>query len=1002
MCLTLKKFIQCLFIFVCVCSVSSARADSDLNSDRTFYCSWDSQIKPDFSAGAQSWTGEYQAFAGHQGNALKITDKPVTYMPNGNFSRTRGTLSVWFNLDENQKGNTQGIFTATNFRFQMYRSKNQIFFMTGARLEGQNFKWDYSLLLHNRDVPTGKWMHLVLTWDKQSQLKQVYLNGKLVGKNTTDKFEDGPGGQPINIGLNAPGLYDELNIWSSVLTEKQIQSIFANGVPASDVTNIKASTEAESWTIEPQLVYFDYNDSIIAPGQAITLSIPFVNNTDKPMQSTFRLQVLDTWEQPVGAHEDITLSLKPFAKELLKRSYTMTRFGCYKLRITDVENPTRLREVTSFACLPEGSPPDHPFFGAHVNGTRNMPEMARRIGFTHSRVHNMTQFTWWLRLQPEPDQWNVSPGYQQYIDMGFTHYGQWFGAPYWTVKLADGTHPPAPKGYSYPTGDVPSDEQALRQYITRSIQSFPKITQWEMWNEPYVSRFWRGSPDQYFQMCRIMYQQAKSIRPDLQIFAQLPYDSPWLDRVLELGMLDYCDGVAFHNYYNSTAHPQSILVPLNKLRSRLKAYGKENIPIMNSESGIVGTTFLRGLDIPEYSPEAIKKEFRFRQAASTAVQANVVLMAAGLKARYYYFHQPVNIRKGTAYPNYSTCEITHSPLPMAISTSTLIWQLDGGSFAQALTPVQGLRVYLFNRKDGKTLAVAWCEDQARISMAVDQLMSLDMMGNPLENQHQITIADEPVYLISDRNALDVANMFAAMHLKVLVSPNVQPTTQDSAIDPPLPPMPDFQVATEVGSSKLHPIDLSAFVNMSFADPIQGDGKGGWTDEGPNNDARMMTPGNYAWFGVPFVIPGKTNLDPSVITLGGMTFSSGPKSVGPIPVNMAKVRGLFFAHAANWMSGKISEIPVTYAITYQDGSTVELPMRGGREINNWWSSPSEDEETRAIQLTHPDPITRTHASRYLRICYWENPKTSVPITSITINQTDAKMTYVLCGITAAQW
>ena len=103
-----------------------------------------------------------------------------------------------------------------------------------------------------------------------------------------------------------------------------------------------------------------------------------------------------------------------------------------------------------------------------------------------------------------------------------------------------------------------------------------------------------------------------------------------------------------------------------------------------------------------------------------------------------------------------------------------------------------------------------------------------------------------------------------------------------------------------------------------------------------------------------------------------------------------------------MSGKISEVPVTYTITYQDGSTVNLPMRGGREINNWWTSPTDKEESRAIQLTHPDPITRKHASRYLRICYWENPNTSVPITSITVNQSNAQMTYVLCGITVAQW
>tara|TARA_Y100000589_G_scaffold134416_1_gene128507 strand:- start:766 stop:3720 length:2955 start_codon:yes stop_codon:yes gene_type:complete len=983
-----------------------AIASDELHAGRIFYCSWDAALKPDMAAGAESWTGDYQSQAGHSGNALKITDTPVTYMPNGNFTREIGTLSLWFKLDKNDQADRMGIVSATNFRFQNYRKNNQAFFMTGSKLPGKNFKWDYSLLLHNRDVPFEQWIHLVLTWDSKTGQRHVYLNGVLAGKTKSNLIETGAGSQSLKLGINAPGLYDELNIWNIVLSEEQIRSIYQHGTPAVEASNAHTKNEKADWLIEPKLVYLKYSDSLVDSGQPIELKIPFVNNTSQQQKMTARLQIMDTWEQPVGAFEDITLDLAPSQKKTVKRSYTVDRYGCYKLRITDTGNPDLLKEITSFGCLPKGTPPNHPFFGAHVNGTRNMPEMARRIGFSKNRVHNMTQFTWWDRLEPQKGEWDIKANqqraYQRYLDLGFEHYGQWFGAPYWAVKKSDGTHPADPKGYAYPNGMKPSDEKAFRQYITRSIESFPQIKQWEMWNEPYVSRFFHGSPDQYFEICRMMYQQAKSVRPDLEIFAQLPYDSPWLDRVLELGILNYCDGVAFHNYYSALAHPQSIIVSVNKIRKRLKDYGKENIPLINSESGLRGTTFLRGLDIPEYSPEQLKKPFQFREAACMNIQSNVVLMSLGLQARYFYFHQPVNIQKGRAYPTYTTCEITRSPLPMAISQAALVWQLDGGKFVKALTPTDGLRVYLFARNDGKTLAVVWCEDQAKVQLTVQQMQSLDMMGNPLENQQQITISDEPVLMVSNQNAHNVINVFENMKLQVLAAPKVHAVSAESNVDPLLPPMPDFQVATEVGLSKLKPVDLSAFVNMGFADPIQGDGKGGWTDEGPNNDARMINPGSYNWFGVPFVIPGKTNLDPSVVSLGGMTFSSGPKSVGPIPVNQSKVRGLFFAHAANWMSGKITEVPVIYTVTYQDGSTVDIPMRGGREINNWWSKPGEDEEGRAIQMTHPDPITRSHASRYLRICYWENPKTSVPVSSIAVRTNGQKSTYILCGITVAKW
>jgi hypothetical protein len=134
----------------------------------------------------------------------------------------------------------------------------------------------------------------------------------------------------------------------------------------------------------------------------------------------------------------------------------------------------------------------------------------------------------------------------------------------------------------------------------------------------------------------------------------------------------------------------------------------------------------------------------------------------------------------------------------------------------------------------------------------------------------------------------------------------------------------------------------------------------------------------------------------------MTFNSGPMSVGPIPIRQERVRGLFFAHAANWMSGKITEIPVIYTVEYQDGSTVEIPMRGGREINNWWFLPTDDEDCRSVQFVHPDPITRKSPARYLRIAYWANPKIDVPIKNISLRCHDDHKTYVLCGMTVAKW
>lgn len=50
------------------------------------------------------------------------------------------------------------------------------------------------------------------------------------------------------------------------------------------------------------------------------------------------------------------------------------------------------------------------------------------------------------------------------------------------------------------------------------------------------------------------------------------------------------------------------------------------------------------------------------------------------------------------------------------------------------------------------------------------------------------------------------------------------------------------------------LDLSRFANMGYADPVAGDRKGGWTDQGPEKDAAKFVYRNKAeWAGIPFSV-----------------------------------------------------------------------------------------------------------------------------------------------------
>ena len=69
--------------------------------------------------------------------------------------------------------------------------------------------------------------------------------------------------------------------------------------------------------------------------------------------------------------------------------------------------------------------------------------------------------------------------------------------------------------------------------------------------------------------------------------------------------------------------------------------------------------------------------------------------------------------------------------------------------------------------------------------------------------------------------------------------------------------------------KLQPVNLKKTANMDFADEAPGDGKGGWTDQGPENDLRKLKPGTVRTGALSFEV-----LDPGYAPTAGKPCRSG--------------------------------------------------------------------------------------------------------------------------------
>jgi beta-xylosidase len=100
-----------------------------------------------------------------------------------------------------------------------------------------------------------------------------------------------------------------------------------------------------------------------------------------------------------------------------------------------------------------------------------------------------------------------------------------------------------------------------------------RIEYWEIWNEPDITEFWTGTPQQYYQLYETTARMIKNYDPSLKVGGPtLAGHTEFLD-----GFLKYCrehqvplDFVSWHIY---SAEPYSVLEMSEKVRELMSRYG---------------------------------------------------------------------------------------------------------------------------------------------------------------------------------------------------------------------------------------------------------------------------------------------------------------------------------------------------------------------------------------------------------------------------------------------
>ena len=166
-------------------------------------------------------------------------------------------------------------------------------------------------------------------------------------------------------------------------------------------------------------------------------------------------------------------------------------------------------------------------------------------------------------------------------------------------------------------------------------------------------------------------------------------------------------------------------------------------------------------------------------------------------------------------------------------------------------------------------------------------------------------------------------------------------------------------------------DMTRLLNRPLADEIDGDGKGGWTDQGPTADLRNLYAGDYTYNGVAFRV-AKGNA--CFIMKNKHRPSQNLPAGGKVELQ-GKADILAFLHSGAWIEQGVRQ--ATYVIHYADGTKVEIPVIGGRNILDWTASASRADEVKydpAFGLILPATIVPSpqfvHVTVWMLL--WKNP------------------------------
>lgn len=196
-----------------------------------------------------------------------------------------------------------------------------------------------------------------------------------------------------------------------------------------------------------------------------------------------------------------------------------------------------------------------------------------------------------------------------------------------------------------------------------------------------------------------------------------------------------------------------------------------------------------------------------------------------------------------------------------------------------------------------------------------------------------------------------------------------------------------------------PVPLADHANRAIRDTAAGDGKGGWTDQGPTQDGRAFEPAfrKPLIHGVPFSIP-LDNHNPAkklIMVMRSATRNPGGILEQEIPVVPAKANCLYVLHTLSF-AGADGSSAGRIIVKYSGGMETELPVIVGRDLGDWYAGKSVTNGSDALRVKGRQAEYVLYTTRY------DLPKRDdQKVVSVRFVSDNEDKVWLICGATLSE-